>query len=162
PRVPACMASRWASPASSRPRPGHTCVNESLREDSAAPRSCRIPMSSATGLAPRSPASIRPGLWRPSASPITQSRSGYWPRPATLEAGGADCEAALGRLLTGPAELAAGLASAGLPVRFGDLPEPVDDELARWAVANCALQRRRFGVADLAMLMGVWEDEDVE
>jgi hypothetical protein len=23
------------------------------------------------------------------------------------------------------------------------------------------LQRRRFGVADLAMLMGVWEDEDV-
>lgn len=80
---------------------------------------------------------------------------------ATLEACWADCDAALGRLLTGPAELAAGLASAGLPVRFGDLPEPVDDELARWAVANCALQRRRFGVADLAMLMGVWEDEDV-
>ena len=80
---------------------------------------------------------------------------------ATLGACWADCDAALGQLLTGPAELAAGLASAGLPVRFGDLPEPVDDELATWAVANCALQRRRFGVADLAMLMGVWEDEDV-
>jgi glycerol-1-phosphate dehydrogenase [NAD(P)+] len=80
---------------------------------------------------------------------------------AALRACWADCEAALGRLLAGPAELAAGLASAGLPVRFGDLPHPVDDELARWAVANCALQRRRFGVADLAMLMGAWEDEDV-
>jgi glycerol-1-phosphate dehydrogenase [NAD(P)+] len=78
-----------------------------------------------------------------------------------LRACWADCDAALGRLLTSPAELAAGLASAGLPVRFGDLPQPADDELARWAVANCALQRRRFGVADLAMLMGVWEDEDV-
>jgi glycerol-1-phosphate dehydrogenase [NAD(P)+] len=80
---------------------------------------------------------------------------------AALSACWADCDAALGGLLTGPAELAAGLASAGLPVRFADLPEPVDDELARWAVANCALQRRRFGVADLAMLMGAWEDEDV-
>ncbi len=46
-------------------------------------------------------------------------------------------------------------------MRFGDLPDPVGDKLARWAVANCALQRRRFGVADLAMLIGAWEDEDV-
>lgn len=80
---------------------------------------------------------------------------------AALRARWADCEAALGPLLTSPAELAAGLASAGLPVRFGDLPEPVADELASWAVANCALQRQRFGVADLAMLIGAWEDEDV-
>jgi glycerol-1-phosphate dehydrogenase [NAD(P)+] len=80
---------------------------------------------------------------------------------AALRACWADCDAALGRLLTSPAELATGLASAGLPVRFGDLPEPVDDDLAKWAVANCALQRRRFGVADLAMLMGAWEDDDV-
>jgi len=80
---------------------------------------------------------------------------------AALRACWADCDAAFGRLLTSPAELATGLASAGLPVRFGDLPEPVDDDLARWAVANCALQRRRFGVADLAMLMGAWEDDDV-
>ena len=80
---------------------------------------------------------------------------------ATLREGWADCDAVLGRLLTSPAELATGLASAGLPVRFGDLPEPVDDDLAKWAVANCALQRRRFGVADLAMLMGAWEDDDV-
>jgi glycerol-1-phosphate dehydrogenase [NAD(P)+] len=78
-----------------------------------------------------------------------------------LRTGWADCEALLGRLLTGPAELAAGLHAAGLPVRFAGLPAPVDDEQARWAVANCALQRRRFGVVDLAMLLGLWEDDDV-
>jgi glycerol-1-phosphate dehydrogenase [NAD(P)+] len=72
-----------------------------------------------------------------------------------------DCAAILGRLLIGPRELAAGLHAAGLPIRFGDLPTPVDDDEVRWAVANCALQRRRFGVADLAMLLGAWEDEDV-
>jgi glycerol-1-phosphate dehydrogenase [NAD(P)+] len=80
---------------------------------------------------------------------------------AALRACWADCDAAVGGLLASPEQIAAGLASAGLPVRFGDLPEPVNDEVARWAVANCALQRRRFGVADLAMLMGAWEDEDV-
>jgi glycerol-1-phosphate dehydrogenase [NAD(P)+] len=81
---------------------------------------------------------------------------------ATLRAAWADHEAALGGLLTGPADLAAGLRSAGLPTRFGDLPARVDEARARWAVANCALQRRRFGVADLAMLMGAWEDDDVD
>jgi hypothetical protein len=64
-------------------------------------------------------------------------------------------------LLIEPYVLAAGLHTAGLPVRFSDLPTPVGDDQARWAVANCALQRRRFGVADLAMLLGVWEDDDV-
>jgi hypothetical protein len=29
-------------------------------------------------------------------------------------------------------------------------------------VANCPLLRRRFCVADLAMLLGAWEDADVE
>jgi hypothetical protein len=80
---------------------------------------------------------------------------------APLRAAWDECDAVLGRLLTGPAELAAGLHAAGLPTRFADLPAPVDDEQAMWAVANCALQRRRFGVADLAMLLGAWEDEDV-
>ncbi|MGN6791709.1 MAG: iron-containing alcohol dehydrogenase [Streptosporangiaceae bacterium] len=72
-----------------------------------------------------------------------------------------DIDGQLGRLLTGPGQLAAGLHAAGLPARFGELPTPVDDDQARWAVANCALQRRRFGVADLAMLLGAWEEEDV-
>lgn len=78
-----------------------------------------------------------------------------------LRAAWDECDAVLERLLTGPAELAAGLHAAGLPVRFADLPAPVAGEQAAWAVANCALQRRRFGVADLAMLLGAWEDEDV-
>ena len=34
--------------------------------------------------------------------------------------------------------------------------------MARWAVANSPLMRQRFGVADLAMLLGAWEDADVE
>ncbi len=80
----------------------------------------------------------------------------------TLRATWADCDATIGRLLTDPGKLAAGLHSAGLPVRFDDLPVPVDDDEARWAVASCALQRRRFGVADLAMLIGAWEADDVD
>ena len=80
---------------------------------------------------------------------------------AALREAWTDCDAAVGRILTGPRELAAGLRAAGLPVRFADLPAPVDDEQAGWAVANCALQRRRFGVADLAMLLGAWEADDV-
>ena len=58
--------------------------------------------------------------------------------------------------------MAGALRSAGLPARFGDLAEPVDDATARWAVANCALLRQRFCVADLAMLLGAWDDADVE
>ena len=40
--------------------------------------------------------------------------------------------------------------------------EPVDDTTARWAVANCPLLRQRFGVADLATLLGAWEEADVD
>jgi glycerol-1-phosphate dehydrogenase [NAD(P)+] len=71
-------------------------------------------------------------------------------------------DAAVGEMLTGPAELAIALGSAGLPARFGALPDPVADDEARWAVANCALLRRRFGIADLAMLLGCWADDDVD
>jgi glycerol-1-phosphate dehydrogenase [NAD(P)+] len=80
---------------------------------------------------------------------------------AALRASWAAHRDVLDSLLTRPAALAGGLRAAGLPARFRDLPEPVDDETARWAVANCALQRQRFGVADLAMLLGAWEDADV-
>jgi len=65
-------------------------------------------------------------------------------------------------LLVEPAVIAGALRAAGLPARFRDLPEPVGDETARWAVASCALQRQRFGVADLAMLLGAWDDADVD
>jgi glycerol-1-phosphate dehydrogenase [NAD(P)+] len=70
--------------------------------------------------------------------------------------------AALDTMLVDPATLAGALRSAGLPARFGDLAEPVDDATAYWAVANCPLLRQRFCVADLAMLLGAWEDADVE
>ena len=71
-------------------------------------------------------------------------------------------EAVLTETLIEPGELADGLRSAGLPTSFGELPEPVSDEDARWAVASCPLQRQRFGVADLAMLLGAWEEDDID
>jgi glycerol-1-phosphate dehydrogenase [NAD(P)+] len=81
---------------------------------------------------------------------------------ARLRKGWESHDDVVGEVLTGPAELASALSAAGLPVRFGALPDPVDDDEARWAVANCALLRRRFGVADLAMLLGCWTDDDVD
>jgi len=81
---------------------------------------------------------------------------------ASLRKGWEGHDAALGEMLASPAELAAALGLAGLPVRFAALPDPVSDDEARWAVANCALLRSRFGVADLAMLLGCWEDDDVD
>jgi glycerol-1-phosphate dehydrogenase [NAD(P)+] len=81
---------------------------------------------------------------------------------AVLRASWSKYRAVLDDLLTDPATLAGALASAGLPARFADLPEPVDAATARWAVANSPLQRQRFGVADLAMLIGAWEEADIE
>ena len=81
---------------------------------------------------------------------------------AGLRTGWDGHEAMLSETLIGPAELARGLRSAGLPASFGELAEPVSDADARWAVANCPLMRQRFGVADLAMLLGAWEEEDID
>jgi glycerol-1-phosphate dehydrogenase [NAD(P)+] len=71
-------------------------------------------------------------------------------------------EAVLDDLLITPGQAAAGLRAAGLPAGFGELSEPVGDARARWAVAGCALMRQRFGVADLAMLTGGWDDADID
>jgi glycerol-1-phosphate dehydrogenase [NAD(P)+] len=84
-------------------------------------------------------------------APLTALRSSWTAHHAVLD-----------DMLLDPAALAGGLRSAGLPVRFRDLAEPVDDATARWAVANCPLLRQRFCVADLAMLLGAWEEADVE
>jgi len=81
---------------------------------------------------------------------------------AVLRASWARHRAVLDDLLADPGTLTGALASAGLPARFAGLPEPVDEVTARWAVANCPLQRQRFGVADLAMLIGAWEDDDID
>ncbi|HSR83198.1 MAG TPA: iron-containing alcohol dehydrogenase, partial [Streptosporangiaceae bacterium] len=71
-------------------------------------------------------------------------------------------DAVLSELLTDPASIRAALTSAGLPVTFGQLDSPVSATTARWAVAVCALQRRRVSVADLAMLLGAWGEDDID
>jgi glycerol-1-phosphate dehydrogenase [NAD(P)+] len=63
------------------------------------------------------------------------------------------------RALVPPAERCVeALATAGLPLRFEDLPTPIPEEQARWAFANAHLMRNRFSSADLLHFLG-WFDE---
>ena len=71
-------------------------------------------------------------------------------------------DALLSDLLTDATSIRAALTSAGLPVTFGQLDSPVSATTARWAVVVCALQRRRVSVADLAMLLGAWGEDDID
>ena len=81
---------------------------------------------------------------------------------ASLRDGWDSHEAVLSETVIEPGDLAHGLRSAGLPASFHELPEPVGDADARWAVASCPLLRQRFCVADLAMLLGAWEEDDID
>ena len=81
---------------------------------------------------------------------------------ADLRANWQQHEAAIDTLLAAPADIRATLATAGLPVGFGQLAQPVSAATTRWAAASCALQRQRVGVADLAMLLGAWHDDDID
>jgi glycerol-1-phosphate dehydrogenase [NAD(P)+] len=81
---------------------------------------------------------------------------------ASLRANWQQHETAIDSLLAAPADIRATLATAGLPVGFGQLAEPVSNQTARWATASCALQRQRVGIADLAMLLGAWHDDDID
>lgn len=83
--------------------------------------------------------------------PIAALRAG-WPRHRDQ----------LETLLAGPAELAGVLRAAGLPVTFADLGVPVSATTVRWALASCPLQRQQAGVADLALLLGAWQDDDID
>ena len=85
------------------------------------------------------------------ADPLADLRAN-WPRH----------EGAIDTLLAAPAGIRATLETAGLPVTFGQLAQPVSAETARWATASCALQRQRVGVADLATLLGAWQDDDID
>jgi glycerol-1-phosphate dehydrogenase [NAD(P)+] len=68
----------------------------------------------------------------------------------------------LGDLLVDTGSLGRAMAAAGIPAGFSNLADPVEDDLAHWAVAHCHLLRERFTVADLADLLALFEDEDVE
>jgi glycerol-1-phosphate dehydrogenase [NAD(P)+] len=61
-------------------------------------------------------------------------------------------------LLTPPEHAVEMLASAGVPVRYGDLLPPISDDEGRWAFENAHLMRNRFSAGDLYFLLG-WLDE---
>jgi glycerol-1-phosphate dehydrogenase [NAD(P)+] len=69
-------------------------------------------------------------------------------------------DADLDGLLTSPERLIGALRAAHAPTRLTELGIPA--ATARWAVANGHLMRSRFTVADLAFLMGVWDEPEVD
>ncbi|MGH3466245.1 MAG: iron-containing alcohol dehydrogenase [Thermocrispum sp.] len=58
--------------------------------------------------------------------------------------------------------IASALRAAGAAVSFAELDPAVTPDVARWAVANCALMRNRFTVVDLLTFLGWWQDADVD
>ena len=73
-----------------------------------------------------------------------------------------DHEPELRALVRPSATIAADLRAAGAAITFGELDPAVSPELARWAVAHCALMRNRFTVVDLLTLLGWWGPSDVD
>lgn len=73
-----------------------------------------------------------------------------------------DHEPELRALVRSSAAIAADLRSAGAALTFDDLHPAISPELARWAVAHCALMRNRFTVVDLLTLLGWWGPADVD
>jgi glycerol-1-phosphate dehydrogenase [NAD(P)+] len=71
-------------------------------------------------------------------------------------------EVELRTLVTPSAVIAKGLVAAGAVTTFAELEPQVSDELAFWAVSNCALMRNRFTLVDLLTLLGWWTDADVD
>jgi glycerol-1-phosphate dehydrogenase [NAD(P)+] len=57
--------------------------------------------------------------------------------------------------------IVAALRDAQAPVGFHQLHPPPPERVVVWAVTNCHLLRDRFGVIDLADLMGAWTLDDV-
>ena len=161
PGRPACTATRSAWPASSPPPPGRTSASGSPAAALGRPRGCPIPTSDRRpDHARRSPARSdrRDGrrVLRRLRRKIRLLAAAADPL-ATLRDAWADSDAALGRLLAEPAELAAGLRAAGLPVRFGDLPEPVDDDagaLGGRQLRAAAAPLRRGRPGDAARRLG--------
>ena len=56
--------------------------------------------------------------------------------------------------------VATALRNAGAPLSFRQLNPAPRREVVTWAIRNCHLLRDRFGILDLADLMGVWSHDD--
>jgi glycerol-1-phosphate dehydrogenase [NAD(P)+] len=69
-------------------------------------------------------------------------------------------DAELDGLLGSPERLAGALRAARAPLRLSELGVPA--ERGRWAIAHGHLMRDRFTVADLALFMGLWDDDGVD
>lgn len=82
------------------------------------------------------------------------------PSPATLAEGWPAFERAVAPLLAEPQALAQALIAAGAPTHLSELG--IEPERARWALLNCHLMRDRFTIADLAFLLGRWDEAGVD
>jgi glycerol-1-phosphate dehydrogenase [NAD(P)+] len=85
--------------------------------------------------------------WR-SARPAFESFLANWPAERDR----------LRELVPPAEECVRALATAGLPLRFEELPTPIPEDQARWAFTNAHLMRNRFSSADLLQFLG-WFDE---
>jgi glycerol-1-phosphate dehydrogenase [NAD(P)+] len=65
------------------------------------------------------------------------------------------------RLLKPVEVVVAALREARAPVAFHQLSPAPDRDVVVWAVSNCHLMRDRFGLIDLADLIGAWTPDDV-
>jgi glycerol-1-phosphate dehydrogenase [NAD(P)+] len=65
-------------------------------------------------------------------------------------------------LIKTPEEIIEGLVSAGSPGTFDELDPTFDEDVARWAVANCHFMRNRFTGIDLLQFLGLWDAEAVD
>lgn len=69
-------------------------------------------------------------------------------------------EQELDHLLAPPQRLAKALSDSGAPMRLHEIG--ISPTRARWALTNCHLMRDRFTIADLAFLLGLWDDAGVQ
>jgi glycerol-1-phosphate dehydrogenase [NAD(P)+] len=71
-----------------------------------------------------------------------------------------ELDSELDQLLASPERLAAALRESGAPMHLSEIG--ISPSRARWALKNCHLMRDRFTVADLAYLLGLWDDAGVQ
>ena len=85
---------------------------------------------------------------------------GRWDAMPDLAGAWPAFDAEVEQLLAPPERLAGALAAAGAPLRLSQLG--IDPATARWGLLHCHLMRDRFTIADLAFLLGMWDEDDVD